>query len=178
MVAGPDRLKTHFLKKDCDVYNLSISGDNTNKLLKRFYSECETRYPDVIMIAIGINDSQDIKSTNGKRVEINQFENNLKMIIEQGKKLGKIIFVGPTKVNESKTAPVLWNNDRTYLNKHILQYNSIIKSLCAEKNLPFIEMLDLLNDDDLEDGLHPNAAGHRKMFERIKQFFGKNKFDE
>ena len=30
--------------------------------------------------------------------------------------------------------------------------------------------LDLLTDEDLEDGLHPNTAGHKKMFERMKKF--------
>jgi lysophospholipase L1-like esterase len=31
-------------------------------------------------------------------------------------------------------------------------------------------MLDLLEDSDLEDGLHPTAGGHEKMFLRIKDF--------
>jgi lysophospholipase L1-like esterase len=36
-------------------------------------------------------------------------------------------------------------------------------------------MTDLLSNDDLYDGLHPNSEGHRKMFERIKDNLVKNK---
>lgn len=165
-----EMLKTYFFGKDRNIYNLGISGDNTNKLIKRFYSECATRKPDIIIFAIGENDSQDIKSTGGKRVEIGKFKSNLRMMIKQGEEFGKIIFVGPVKVDEAKTAPVIWNNDRTYLNEHILKYTFIIESLCEENNLPFIRMFDLLTDKDLADGLHPNSAGHRKMFERVKKF--------
>jgi len=34
---------------------------------------------------------------------------------------------------------------------------------------------DLLNDEDLNDGLHPNADGHEKMFNRVKDFLIENK---
>ena len=36
-------------------------------------------------------------------------------------------------------------------------------------------MFDLLEVDDLPDGLHPNTEGHKKMFERIKDFLVENK---
>jgi len=34
----------------------------------------------------------------------------------------------------------------------------------------------LLDDDDFDDGLHPNAQGHRKIFEQVKGFMTKNKW--
>ena len=43
---------------DTDVYNLGISGDNTDDLLERFDVEVEARKPDTIVFAIGINDAQ------------------------------------------------------------------------------------------------------------------------
>ena len=49
-----------------------------------------------------------------------------------------------------------------------------IKEICAKNNLLFIEMQDLLKDEDLEDGLHPNSKGHEKMFLRVKDFLEKN----
>ena len=36
-------------------------------------------------------------------------------------------------------------------------------------------MYGLLDKEDLEDGLHPNSAGHEKMFQRVKDFLIKNK---
>ena len=37
------------------------------------------------------------------------------------------------------------------------------------------ESCDLLNESDLEDGLHPNSIGHEKIFLRVKDFLAKNK---
>jgi len=36
-------------------------------------------------------------------------------------------------------------------------------------------MGDSLEFSDLEDGLHPNAKGHEKMFQRIRDFLVENK---
>lgn len=36
-------------------------------------------------------------------------------------------------------------------------------------------MFDLLENEDLEDGLHPNSEGHKKMFIRVKDFLIENK---
>ena len=33
----------------------------------------------------------------------------------------------------------------------------------------FIDIFGLLDNADFEDGLHPNAAGHQKIFEVIKK---------
>lgn len=176
-----DRLK-QFLSKEGDdenyfeVYNLGVSGDNSDRLIKRFLNENEARNPSIILIAIGINDSQYIKSKDGQRVPLETFEINLLEIIKQAKKFTEeVIFVGPTKVDESKTMPVLYNTDRNYSHKNIALYNGKIKEICEKNGLLFVEMMDLLNNDDLEDGLHPNAQGHEKMFLRIKDFLSANK---
>ncbi|MBI4253127.1 hypothetical protein HY623_03065 [Candidatus Uhrbacteria bacterium] len=43
-----------------------------------------------------------------------------------------------------------------------------MRTFCEEKNIPYISLDGVLTLDDLPDGLHPNAEGHRKMFEKIK----------
>jgi len=55
----------------------------------------------------------------------------------------------------------------------IEKYNKTIEKFCQQNNIPFCPMYDLLNDNDLADGLHPNAQGHKKMFEQIKNFLEK-----
>jgi len=37
-----------------------------------------------------------------------------------------------------------------------------------EKASPFISMSDVVNESDLEDGLHPNPIRHEKMFNKLK----------
>lgn len=160
-----------------ETYNLGVSGDNSDKLLKRFPIENEARDPDIIMIAIGLNDSQHINSKDSLGVPLERFENNLLELIKQAKKFTeKIVFVGLTKVDEAKTMPIIWDTDKYYYdNENIARYNAKIKEICEKNSLPFIAMLDLLSDEDLEDGLHPNSQGHEKMFLRIKYFLIANK---
>lgn len=174
------RLKYYFdndIENDIDVYNLGISGDTTNDLLLRFKIEClaRNRHPQIIIFAIGTNDSQYINSKNNPRTPIDKFENNLKKLINQAKEFSdKIIFVGLTKVDESKLMPVPWSAEKFYDNENISRYNSVIKKVSKENNLLFVNLFDLLKMSDLDDGLHPNSKGHEKMFLKIKEFLLSN----
>lgn len=174
-----DRLKKDLIKSKTDyseVYNLGIAGDSADGLLKRFKIENEIRNPNVIIIGIGTNDASYLKSMGGNYVSLDKFENNLAEIIIQAKKFtDEIIFVGLIKADEKKVGPAPWATDFYYNNKDIKIYNEKIKDICAKNELLFVEMFDLLSDDDLEDGLHPNSKGHEKMFLRIKDFLAENK---
>lgn len=172
-----NRLRKHFDLSDYDisVFNLGVSGDDTFDLLKRFNVEAEARTPELIIFAIGIQDSQYVNSKDNPRVKLNDFNKNLLKLKNLSKQFTKkIIFVGLTKVDESKVMPIPWGITKYYDNENIKIYDLAIKSFCAENNLPFIEMFNLLNNEDLEDGLHPNSKGHEKMFQRVKAFLIKN----
>jgi len=167
------RLRSYFETNNIEVnvFNCGVSGNNTDDLLQRFKVEASAREPNIIIFAIGINDSQYVNSKDNPRVPIKKFQNNLQELVNQAKSFTKqIIFVGLTKVDESKTMPIPWDTIKYYDNKNISLYNSKIKEICDKNNLQFIDMLDLLKNQDLEDGLHPNPSGHKKMFERIKKF--------
>ena len=155
--------------KDIDVYNLGIFGDSTTDLLDRIEIEAKSRKANLIIFAIGVNDAQFIHSTNSNRISDDDFKNNIEKLFEIAKRFTrKIIFIGLTPVDESKTKPIPWNTDKTYTNERIEKFDQIIENFCAKNNSKFISINDLLNSDDLIDGLHPNTQGHIKMFERIK----------
>jgi len=166
-----NRLKNYWGNSDdySRVYNLGISSDNSDKLLKRFTNENEARNPDVIIIAIGINDSQYIGDKNNPRVSLERFEKNLLEMIMQARGR-EIIFIGITNVDEAKVMPIPWDTIKYYDNENIAIYNAKIKEICEKNKLSFIEMPDLLKNEDLEDGLHPNSKGHEKMFLRVRDF--------
>ncbi len=159
-----------------EIYNLGISGNTTNDLLRRIDAELIAIKPNVIIFGIGNNDSLYLKSKDSNNVDLKKFQENFNELYKKSKKFTKkVIFVGLTKVDEKKTDPIPWNIDKCYINEYIKKYNDAIKSVCKENSLPFIEMFDLLNDEDLEDGLHPNAKGHEKMFQRVNDFLVENK---
>lgn len=165
-----ERLKIDFAEHyDAIIYNLGISGETTEELLERVEDESRVREPNIMIFAIGINDSQFIPSTNSNRISVDNFKINLEKLYNIAKKFtSKIIFVGLTLVDEVKTTPIPWDTNKTYINENIKQFDQCIKVFCSEKNLKFIEMNNVLKSEDLADGLHPNSRGHEKIFHKIK----------
>jgi len=158
------------------VYNLGISGETTEDLLIRLKNECEARCPGIVIIGIGSNDLSYRNELKKYLVSPDNFYENLKKfkkIVNLFTK--KLIFIGLTMVDESKTLPVPFGEKPFFRNDNIEKYNKIIKNFCMENNLPFIEMYDLIEKEDLEDGLHPNSVGHKKIFQKVKDFLIENK---
>lgn len=156
---------------DVDVYNLGVSGDTTNELLERFEVEAEAREPAIILVSIGDNDACT-SSANGKhKVLPEKFEKNIKRLIELARKFtDKIAFLGSKPIDEAKTMPVPWDREAFYSSESLKEYDKMLKTLTKENNAEYIDISGLLSIKDLEDGLHPNEEGHRKLFGKVKDF--------
>ena len=174
------RLRKFLEKKNFFVvYNLGVSGNDTNDLLERFEFETNQRLKEgeetVILFAIGTNDSQFLHKESQNRVPIENFKENIRKLIKLARKFSsKIAFVGLTPVDETKTDPIPWDRNKSYKNEFIQKYNQAIKTICNENKISFIEVFEKLkgkNQNFLEDGLHPNSNGHQQIFELVKDFF-------
>lgn len=157
-VSWVDLLKTFLEDKFPDdfvnVFNLGVGGNTTNDILKRFEGESLARTPTSIIFAVGINDS------SLHLVEKNIFKSNLKRLCDMATKFSTdITFIGPVLSVDS--------HDR----KRVEDYNNVLETVVCSRNFKFIQLLDKLNPEDFQDGLHPNEQGHRKMFEIIKKYF-------
>lgn len=168
----------------CSIYNLGVSGNATEDLIKRFEFETRQRVDEeeelAVIFAIGINDSQFLQSKNDLRCPPADFQENIQTLANLARKFSsKIIFIGLAPVDESRTSPIPWNTEKSYKNEYVRKYNDIIKSFCKENRIHFIGIFDKFMDEDykglLEDGLHPNSEGHKKIFEIVKNFLVKNK---
>jgi len=166
-----NRLRNYFWgkDKDIDVYNLGVSSDATSELIARVKIEAESRPPNLIIFAIGINDAQFIHSKNGLRISLDEFQQNLgKLYLIAEKFTDKIAFVGLTRVDEAKTTPIPWDTDKSYTNENIERFDNTIKKFCLDNKLKFISIDGAVGNDDLFDGLHPNTKGHVKIFKQMK----------
>lgn len=72
---------------EVNVYNCGVCGDSTDDLLQRFKVEATARKANIIIFAIGINDSQYINSKDHPCVPIEKLQNNLQELINQAKKI-------------------------------------------------------------------------------------------
>lgn len=158
-----NRLRLYFdnqLDLQVRVYNLGISGDKTADVLKRFSAEALARKPDKIILGIGTNDS--VHEGNPTGTKLAEFEKQYKELILKAKKFTQdLVILGLTNVDDK--------NDRGYQNQSLEKYNQIIKKLASGQNLPFVDLFGILMVDEFEDGLHPNAKGHQKIFEKVKE---------
>jgi len=156
------RLRNYFEEKDeeIEVYNLGVAGNKTKDLLARFENEVKVRKVDVIVFAIGINDVG--------RDEVS-FSNNINKLYKMARKYSsKIVFIGLTRVDERKTKVLSFFAGKKYTNSRIEKLDEIIKDFCQKMDLKYIEVGDLIKNEDLVDGLHPNSTGHEKMYKRIR----------
>lgn len=167
-----DQLRNNLFERDKDskIYNLGINGDTTAGLLQRFKQEYLEKSPDSVIFAIGINDSAWQGRRDNNFVPFPQFESNLEKLVQEAREFTQAItVVGLTNVDESETveddSPEL-----CYSNDMISKYNSALQDFSKRHSLSFVPLFGILETSDLEDGLHPNAIGHRKIFERVRQF--------
>ena len=149
------------------VYNLGVSGDKVSDVLKRFDVEYEARKPDTVILAIGINDSPH---DTHKGTPLATFEQQFTELVQKVKtKSDKLFVVGPTNVDEEHS------DSHGYNDKTIKPYEEIIREVTKQQELPYIDLSGLISKDDLKmDGLHPEAEGHEKIFQKVKKALGYN----
>jgi lysophospholipase L1-like esterase len=159
-----------------EVYNCGVSGDTSEDLKNRMDAECTARRPTILIVAIGINDSLYTNSEENLCTHLHEFKKNISTIIKKAQKhADSVICLGLTKVDETRTTPCKWKPTKYYTNKSIRNYDAIIREESQKANVVFLELFDLLNAADLDDGLHPNSKGHEKLFQKIKAFLLTNK---
>jgi len=176
-----ERLKTDFLQnyyeQGLGVYNLAVSSNNTRNVLKFLESDINKidtiEFDDYILLfSIGINDSRYLGRVDNVFVPQDEFENNLQKIIGTAKNYSKqIFFTGLIQVDENLLKSL--DESEFWENENIKKYDQIIAKICKEHQIHFIPLIDLINESDLFDGLHPNAKGHEKIYNRVKEHLSK-----
>jgi len=162
-----NRLWFHVAKREgenyVELYNLSIDGGTTDTILERFENEAKIRNADALIFQTGGNDASYKREPSNFLVSPDKFKKNLEKIIKRAKNItNNIIFMDLKNCDESKTKPVPWI-DFYYTNENIKKYSEIMKDVCQRNNILFLDV-GLLNNKDFDDGLHPNATGHEKIF--------------
>lgn len=159
-------LRTHLEAKNPQyrVYALGIPGQRTDQLLERFVPEARAREAQAVLFAIGINDAK-----HTQRITPDIFEQNLRKLHQQAVALvPRVAFLGLTRINDAAmTAPV---GEPRHTNAAIQVYDKIIEKVCGSLNTPYLPLAHTLEISDLADGLHPNATGYQKMFQKILPF--------
>lgn len=160
------------------VFNLGISGDVTEGILKRLDNEVEAhkwRWPDeelTFVFAIGINDS--IIENGVERSNPEKYREELEKLISKAKHYSdKLLFVELTPCDEVEV-----NNRpgkaKQYTVSRVQQFNETLRSVCAKYGVPIVKVWEEMKkrldkgENLLTDGLHPNDAGHQLIADLVK----------
>jgi len=169
--AWADLLRNYLDEKynySVDLYNLGIDGNTSKDVLQRFDAEAQARNPDIIICAVGANDSI-FRNDDKFDVSESVFLQNLSGILEKAKKYTQqIVFVGLVKGSDAETIPLKRSSTgKCYSKLAVKKYDGYVKSFAAQNSLPFVDVFTVLIDEDFDDGLHPNFSGHIKIFNAV-----------
>ncbi len=156
------------------VFNLGVSGDTSDGIVKRLEHELYFRAEDknLIIFETGGNDSVRNLETNECQVPIDRFKENCERMIGITKPFGTIVFLGLYDSDESQLNPMPWYEGHAALDADGDLYDKALQELVREHGVHFVPMQGLFGERVAEltyDGDHPNAEGHRLIFERVKQ---------
>jgi lysophospholipase L1-like esterase len=149
------------------VYNLGVDGDCAKDVARRIVDESHRRLKSGdsanIILAVGLNDSKEKLSEGSDKFD--ELLDLAESIIDKK----NITVVGLTPVDDNKTNPVVWDRNINYYDKRVVRLDDDIKKICDDRDVAYIGIHDRLTVADLDDGLHPNASGHNKIFDAISE---------
>lgn len=159
------------------IFNLGISGDGTDRLLKRLKNETNARkFPGeefTFIFSIGTNNSW-IKADGTSVSTPEKYSADVKELINQAREYSpRIMFVGIAPCDEARSQPIPWNKDIFFTNERLRIFDEALKNVCREERVKYQPVFDVLKDkmgkeDIYADGLHPNDKGHQLIFEQIR----------
>jgi len=157
------------------VFNMGISGQIVSEITGRIDDECGRRVLEeannVVVLSAGINDTQLIPSDASSRelklrTGREQFRNDVTELIRRAKRYtDKVIYMGLTPVDERLTNPIRWDRSKNWRNECIIEYDGIIREICASEGIDYVYVYDAIDPFENWDGLHPAAAGHKILAE-------------
>ena len=161
------------------IYNLGVRGDRIGQVAKRLEAEfrhrgeLRNRFPDIIILSVGVNDSARVGRPNGKNyTDFGVFEAEIDSLLEQAHLLCPVLFVGMVPVDETKMPfmdCLYYNHDDQY------RYKEATRLACLKRGIPYLDIfqkwIDLSEESRTErlssDGLHPNILGYKTLLGEV-----------
>jgi len=165
-------------ERSLHVYSLGVPSELANRMENRFSCELGARInpqgKDLVIFAIGANDSCPNNKYAGKQTPPEEFKEALRRMATEALEKGcQVIFVGLLPVNPARKKRLIFSDEE------IKKYDQYITEVCQELKVKKIEMFDYLKTLDfsnlLVDVVHPNDEGHQILSKRIISFLEENK---
>lgn len=150
------------------VINTAISGHTTRDLLAGFEWRIAQFAPHVVLIMIGMNDSDERFN-----VPLEEFRHNLRELVKRCSDLGAVVVL-------QTTCPVIPGN-APQKEPHFASYMEAVREVARESGMPLVDHTNYwLSQSEfpinwMSDAFHPNAYGHIAFAQYLIESFGVDK---
>ncbi|PIZ44090.1 hypothetical protein COY32_07240 [candidate division WWE3 bacterium CG_4_10_14_0_2_um_filter_41_14] len=162
------------------VYNLGIPGETSSKLCQRFPIEFDSRWPDLSVFQIGVNDAFRVGGVElPPQVSLEQFEKNLGSIITYIDGRSQILFILQYPITEEGNPRKTYDQKHLgyYIRSEVETYMHKMREIAKNNNVSCLDLWDeWIADDKYKqfvtrgDGIHLNEAGYSYIAQRLEEF--------
>ena len=158
------------------------NGGDSNNVVKHLAEWAVKEQPAVVHFNCGIHDTKKDKKTGAFQVSPEQYEANLRKIVETLRKETKavVLFATTTPIMDERAAK--GRADRTYelLDASIVQYNDIALRVMKELNVPVNDLRAVVGEGETRgklmgaDGVHFTGEGAKQLGTAVAEFVAKH----
>ena len=154
------------------------NGGDSSNVLKLLEKEVIAHQPAIVHFNCGIHDTKKTKTTGQFQVPPDQYEANLRKIVERLRKetKAKVLFATTTPVIDDRAAKSRTKAEYELLDASTQQYNAIATAVMKELDVPVDDLRAALGDADAQakllggDGIHFGDEGKAKLAAAVAEF--------
>lgn len=154
---------------EIEVVNLGIGGERTDQAVQRLARDVASLEPVLVTVMYGTNDSYVDQGRSESRLTADQFEDNLRLLVQELRRWG----IQPVLMTEPR-----WGDKATLNgvgenpNLRLGPFMERTRKICRDQNLPLIDHYKIWSDAQTTgieigswttDQCHPNPEGHRQL---------------
>ncbi len=160
------KLKLLYPDAELEILNRGVGGDRTAELLARVQKDVVAEKPDIVVLAIGVNDVWH-RFLLGRETTLSQFTENYERLVKIVKGTGaKLLLLQPFVLNME---------DKPRLRPELNKFNAVISEIAEREELTLIPLdeifMGLTQDIKPEqfsvDGVHPTHRGCRYIADLV-----------
>lgn len=164
------------------IVQSKANGGDSKNVLAKIVELAVAEKPDVVHFNCGIHDTKKDKTTGTFQVPPEQYEANLRKIVETIRKETKatVIFATTTPIVDDRAANGRAEAAYELLDASTERYNAIALKVMKEMNVPVDDLRAVAGNGEergkliTQDGVHFTAAGQVKLGEAVAGFVEKH----
>ena len=170
------------LEGKATVISYKNNGNDSTNQLKTIKEWAINEKPDIVQFNCGIHDTKKDKKTGKFQTSPEQYEANLRKIVETLRKetKAKVIFALTTPIHDERAKKQRADKEYDLLDASTVEYNKIAERVMKELQVPVLDLRAVCGDADeqatliVADGVHFTAAGSEKLATAVADFVESN----